>query len=105
MLPLNTDILTGKSTDIIVKCLSGPFNDAISLLRNKELKVKDAGLVINGLALYAHAISEKGMTPLTVETEMDYGRVFANTFIEQSREMRIQGGDPLRFLKSFLKSH
>jgi len=31
--------------------------------------------------------------------------VFADTFIEHSREMRIQGGDPLRFLRSFLRSH
>jgi len=71
VLPLNTEILTGKSTDIIVKCLSGPFDDAISLLLKKELRVKEPNLVVNGLALYAHAISEKGMTPLTVEDEMN----------------------------------
>jgi len=68
--PLNSNILTGKSQNIIVQCLSGPFTKAIELVFNRELVVKEPAEVINGLALYAHALTEKGLTPFSIEQEV-----------------------------------
>lgn len=71
IIPLNTELLIGKNKFMITKCLSGPFINAITLLKNRKLKIKDPSTVVNGLALYAHAISAKDMTPQTVEDEMN----------------------------------
>lgn len=68
---LNTEILTNNPDGIAIsKCVSGPIANAIALLMNRGLKIKKPSNVMNGLALYAHAISDKGLTPLTSEDEM-----------------------------------
>lgn len=84
---------------------SAPWRTAVNYIRKGELSIDKPETVFNGLPLYAHALSDKQLTPGTRELEHEYGAKFAGSFLEQAEATCKQHQDPLRFIKSFLRSH
>eukprot|EP00960_Hanusia_phi_P076921 768628-Hanusia_phi.AAC.18 len=97
----------GKKTShtIVPRSLATNFDDALATIAHRKLNVHDPKVVVNGLLLYAHAICDKGLVPSSWEDEQRYGKIFVQTFLEQIGTLRNNHEDPLRFVKSFLRSH
>ena len=84
---------------------SAPWKTAVEYICRGQLNIAKPETVFNGLPLYAHALSDKQLLPGTRDLEREYGSEFARAFIEQAEDTYKNGQDPLRFLKSFLRSH
>jgi hypothetical protein len=84
---------------------SAPWQTAVRYIERGQLNIDKPENVFNGLPLYAHALSDKQLTPETKELEHEYGKSFSEKFLEQAEQTCSKGDDPLRFIKSFLKSH
>ncbi len=81
------------------------FDTALKALRNNQLVIRQPKVVVNGLALYAHALSFKKLTPPNEAKELEYSRTIGASFAKNSAEMLLRGEDPLRYVKSFVRSH
>jgi len=81
------------------------FETALCLASNRELLVAQPAQVVNGLALYAHALSDKGLTPADSTNEQQYGSEMVGSFLMTCQGLRQRASDPLRFFKSFIRSH
>ena len=97
----------GKKTKVAIvpRSLATKFEDALATIAHRKLNVHDPKVVVNGLLLYAHAICDKGLVPNCWEDEQRYGKIFVQTFLEHINKLRNNHEDPLRFVKSFLRSH
>jgi hypothetical protein len=84
---------------------SAPWETAVEYIQKGQLNIDKPEDVFNGLPLYAHALSDKQLTPGNRDLEHDYGAKFAEKFLKQAEDTCKKGDDPLRFIKSFLKSH
>ena len=89
----------------MAKSQSAPWQTAVDYIRKGQINIDKPETVFNGLPLYAHALSDKQLVPGTRDLEQQYGSEFARAFIEQAEDTYKQAQDPLRFLKSFLRSH
>jgi len=106
VVPLPAHVLECSTPEAVqAKCLSGSFGDAVNFLLRQELVIQDPGSVVNGLTLYAHTLCVKGLTPLSLADENLYGRELAQSFFVQAMESKERGGDPLRLVRSFMRSH
>lgn len=94
-----------EGTKLVAQSQSAPWQTAVQYIQNGTLNIDKPEKVFNGLPLYAHALSDKHLTPASKELEHEYGAKFSEKFLEQAEETCRKGDDPLRFIKSFLKSH
>lgn len=94
-----------EAVKLMAKSQSAPWQTAVDYIRKGQINIDKPETVFNGLPLYAHALSDKQLVPGTRDLEQQYGSEFARAFIEQAEDTYKQAQDPLRFLKSFLRSH
>jgi hypothetical protein len=94
-----------EGTKLVAQSQSAPWQTAVRYIERGQLNIDKPENVFNGLPLYAHALSDKQLTPDTKELEHEYGKSFSEKFLEQAEQTCSKGDDPLRFIKSFLKSH
>lgn len=104
VIPLSLQQLAGMSPAVAMS-MTGSFEHAIDLTHRKELLVNNPSQVVNGLALYAHAVTTKQLTAASADAEDSCARELVQSFLEQSHTLRARFEDPLRFLRSFLRSH
>ena len=104
VIPLSLQHLASQQP-VHAMSMNGNFENALSLASNRELLVGHPAQVVNGLSLYAHALSDKGLTPAALSAEERYGTEMVASFLETCRGLRERSRDPLRFLKSFIRSH
>ena len=104
VIPLSLQHLAGAQP-VHALSMASNFEHAVSLASNRELLVGQPAQVVNGLSLYVHALSDKGLTPAAFSTEERYGAEMVASFLATCRELRQRSSDPLRFLKSFIRSH
>jgi len=104
VIPLSLQHLAGAQP-VHALSMASNFEHAVSLASNRELLVGQPAQVVNGLSLYVHALSDKGLTPAAFSTEERYGAEMVASFLATCRELRERSSDPLRFLKSFIRSH
>ncbi len=81
------------------------FENVMKVLRCNQLVIRQPKAILNGLALYAHALSFKKLIPLSEAKEFEYSKSFGISFATNSAEMLLRGEDPLRYVKSFIRSH
>jgi len=94
-----------EGPQLMARSLSAPWQTAVDYIRNGQLNIEKPELVFNGLPLYAHALSDKQLTPGSRALEHSYGAKFAEAFLKQAQDTCKTGSDPLRFIQSFLRSH
>lgn len=104
VIPLSLQHLAGLEP-VNALSMARNFEHALSLASNGELFVGQPAQVVNGLSLYAHALSDKGLTPSDAGDEEAYGVSMVESFKHMCFELQEQGKDPLRFVKSFIRSH
>jgi hypothetical protein len=104
VIPLSLQHLAGLEP-VYALSMASTFEHALSLASNKELMVGQPAQVVNGLALYAHAVSDKGLTPAALTDEEKYGLEMVRAFLGTCQSQRELARDPLRFCKSFLRCH
>jgi len=107
VIPLTPSILRKRKPCLTAeaRCLSGGFREAVNLLLRSELVIQDPPSVVNGLTLYTHTLCVKRLTPRTMSDELAYGKLLARAFITEARRTRQRGSDPLRLVRSFIRSH
>jgi len=94
-----------EGPQLMARSLSAPWQTAVNYIRNGQLNIDKPELVFNGLPLYAHALSNKQLTPGSRALEHSYGAKFAEAFLMQAQDTCKTGSEPLRFIHSFLRSH
>jgi len=104
VIPLSLQRLAGIE-QVYVLSMARNFEHALALASSGELLVGQPAQVVNGLSLYAHALSDKGLTPAGINDEEGYGCEMVKSFMDTCRGLRDAGKDPLRFVKSFIRSH
>jgi len=62
-----------EGPQFIARSLSAPWQTAVDYIRNGQLNIEKPELVFNGLPLYAHALSDKQLTPERRALENSYG--------------------------------
>ena len=108
VIPLPDPVRRGwvrPETKLLAQSLSAEWRTAVLYIQKGQLNIEKPEMVFNGLPLYAHALSDKQLTPGSREIEHQYGAKFAAAFLEQAEATFLKGEDPLRFVKSFLRSH
>eukprot|EP00286_Rhodomonas_abbreviata_P029020 CAMPEP_0181316090 /NCGR_PEP_ID=MMETSP1101-20121128/15711_1 /TAXON_ID=46948 /ORGANISM="Rhodomonas abbreviata, Strain Caron Lab Isolate" /LENGTH=417 /DNA_ID=CAMNT_0023423317 /DNA_START=216 /DNA_END=1466 /DNA_ORIENTATION=- len=104
VIPLSLQQLAGMAP-VVAMTMTGSFEHAIELTRRRELLVQHPSEVINGLALYAHAVTDKHLSTPDASAEDACASELVHSFLETCASLRARFDDPLRFLRSFLRSH
>ena len=104
VIPLSLQHLAGIEP-VHALSMARNFDHALALASSRELLVGQPAQVVNGLSLYAHALSDKGLTPAGFGDEADYGLAMVKSFKGTCLDLQVDGKDPLRFVKSFIRSH
>ncbi len=104
VIPLSLQHLAGAEP-VHALTMASNFNYALSLASSRALQVTQPAHVVNGLALYAHALSDKGLTPSDLSNEHQYGSEMVASFKATCQGLRQRANDPLRYFKSFIRSH
>ena len=104
-LPDLSSIKAGRGPELWAQSLSANVRDAVHYIETGQLNIYKPEDVFNGLPLYAHALTDTRLTPGSPQLEAQYGAKFAGAFLEQAEASYVKGEDPLRFIKSFLRSH
>jgi len=104
VIPLTLQQLAGVTT-VHAMTMTGSYSQALELMQRRELLVREPEEVMNGLALFAHAISDKGLRPASLQSELSFGQCMAKSFLETTAALQSRYEDPLRFVRSFLRSH
>ena len=94
-----------REMKIGVKSLGCSFADAMEALRSSHLVIHQPEDVMHGLPLYAHAIVCKGLTPPSEDLQAQYSDIFCGSFMRTCEDLAAKGEDPIRFLRSFVRSH
>jgi hypothetical protein len=90
---------------VVAACLARPFAEAARLVSGRLLVIQDPAAVVNGLSLYAHAITHKRLSPATPGDAAHYARALVGAFLVQAGAARARCEDPLRFVRAFGRSH
>mmetsp|Transcript_28610 Transcript_28610/g.58170 ORF Transcript_28610/g.58170 Transcript_28610/m.58170 type:complete len:667 (-) Transcript_28610:73-2073(-) len=104
VIPLTLQQLAGMSAAVALS-MTGSFEHAVDLTARKELLIQQPAQVVNGLALYVHAVTTKLLTVASVACEDACARELVRSFLDTSHSLCARFDDPLRFLRSFLRSH
>ena len=104
VIPLSLQHLAGVEA-VHALSMATDFDHALSLASKHELMVVQPAQVINGLALYAHAVCDKGLTTVDLGDEQSYGSEMVGSFLRTCDDLRQRSSDPLRFCRSFLRCH
>eukprot|EP00960_Hanusia_phi_P043248 755952-Hanusia_phi.AAC.4 len=104
VIPLNLEQLAGVMP-VCAFTMTDSFQRALDLAATKTLTVEEPLNVLNGLTLYAHSLCHKILLPPDVKHEENYGSIFADSFMDTCFLLQSRFDDPLRYVKSFIRSH
>lgn len=104
VIPLSLTQLAGVER-VVALSQTGDYDYMCELMQTRELVVPCPEEVLNGLSLYAHALSEKRQQPTDAETEDEYGQSLCDAFVQQCQRLLDSNQEPTRFIRSFIRSH